>query len=243
LILDRQEKKAGIPSPESMIIYEPDRVIRGKVTDPSGEVLPGVNVLVKGTQTGTATNADGIFSLNIPDEGATLIFSFVGYRSQEVAAGGLSTLDITMEIDEKALEEVVVVGYGTMRKNDLTGSVVTANLEAFKEAPNTNVLQSVKGTIPGLDIGQTNQAGAEPSIQIRGRNTINGNTSVLIVLDGIIYNGRIGDINPADIESLNVLKDASSKAIYGAQAANGVILITTKSRSKSEKPTLPIRLI
>ena len=238
LILDRQEKKAGISLPEGMIIHEPDRVIRGKVTDTSDEALPGVNVLVKGTQTGTATNAEGVFSLNIPDEGATLIFSFVGYRSQEVAAGGLSVLDITMEVDEKALEEVVVVGYGTMRKNDLTGSVVTANLEAFKEAPNTNVLQSVKGTIPGLDIGQTNQAGAEPSIRIRGRNTINGNTSVLIVLDGIIYNGRIGDINPADIESLNVLKDASSKAIYGAQAANGVILITTKSRSRSEKPTI-----
>ncbi|ODS83058.1 MAG: SusC/RagA family TonB-linked outer membrane protein [Cytophagaceae bacterium SCN 52-12] len=238
LILDRQEKKAGISSPESMIIHEPDRGIRGKVTDSSNEALPGVNVLVKGTQTGTATNADGVFSLNIPDEGATLIFSFVGYRSQEVATGGLSVLNITMEVDEKALEEVVVVGYGTMRKNDLTGSVVTANLEAFKEAPNTNVLQSVKGTIPGLDIGQTNQAGEEPSIQIRGRNTINGIRSVLIVLDGIIYNGRLGDINPADIESLNVLKDASSKAIYGAQAANGVILITTKSRSRSEKPII-----
>lgn len=215
-----------------------DRVIRGKVTESSGETLPGVNVVVKGTQTGTVTNADGVFSLSIPDEQTTLVFSFVGYRSQEVAVETQTIVNITMEVDEKALEEVVVVGYGTMRKNDLTGSIVTANLEAFKEAPNTNILQSIKGSIPGLEIGQTNQAGAEPSIQIRGRNTINGNRSVLIVLDGIVYNGRLGDINPADIASLNILKDASSKAIYGAQAANGVILITTKSQSKEEKPTI-----
>src|SRR5690606_1781791 len=112
-----------------------------------------------------------------------------------------------------------------------------SDIEAFREAPNTNILQSVKGTVPGLQIGQTNQAGAEPAIEIRGRNTINGNTSVLIVVDGIIYNGRMGDLNPADIESVNILKDASSKAIYGAQAANGVMLITTKSGKKG-KPVI-----
>ncbi|GAA4446637.1 TonB-dependent receptor [Ravibacter arvi] len=214
------------------------RRISGKVTDENGESLPGVNILIKGTQQGTTTDADGNFRIDVQNEGNILVFSFVGYITQEVLAEGRSTLNITLETDNKALQEVVVVGYGTMKKNDLTGSIVTANLNAFKEAPNTNILQSIKGSIPGLTIGQTNQAGAEPSIQIRGRNTINGNAAVLIVLDGIIYNGRLGDINPADIESVNILKDASSKAIYGAQAANGVILITTRSKSKDKKPTI-----
>jgi len=215
-----------------------EKTVRGKVTDRTGEPLPGVNIVIQGTQIGTTTQTDGSYSLVVPDDNSMLIFSFVGYTTQYVTVGTQTSINITLEEDQKTLEEVVVVGYGTMKKSDLTGSVSTANLEAFKEAPNTNILQSIKGTIPGLQIGQTNQAGAEPSIQIRGRNTINGNQAVLIVLDGIIYNGRLGDINPADIESLSVLKDASSKAIYGAQAANGVILITTKSHNKTEKPTI-----
>lgn len=212
--------------------------VKGRVTDEKGEGLPGVSILLKGTQQGMITDVNGTFSIEVPNDEAVLVFSFVGYVSQEVIVGNRTSLDVSLKVDQKNLEELVVVGFGTMKKSDLTGSIVTANLDAFKEAPNTNILQSIKGSIPGLDIGQINQAGAEPSIQIRGRNTINGNRSVLIVLDGIIYNGRLGDINPADIESLNILKDASSKAIYGAQAANGVILITTKSGIKDEKPTI-----
>lgn len=216
----------------------PQKIAKGVVKDENGEGLPGVSVLVKGTQRGTITDVDGNYSIEVPNENTVLTFSFVGFVTQELVVGSRASLDVTMLVDNKALNEIVVVGFGTMRKTDLTGSIVTANLEAFKESPNINILQSLKGAIPGLDIGQTNQAGAEPSIQIRGRNTINGNRSVLIILDGIIYNGRLGDINPADIESVNILKDASSKSIYGAQAANGVILITTKSRTQNTKPTI-----
>src|SRR5690606_14050941 len=118
---------------------------------------------------------------------------------------------------------------GTMKKSDLTGAVASADLEAFSESPNVNILQSLQGSVPGVQIGQVNQAGASPSISIRGQTTLGGNTSVLIVLDGVIYRGNMSDLNPSDIKSIEVLKDASSKAIYGAQAANGVVLITTKT--------------
>ena len=211
------------------------QMVSGKVTGTDGEPLSGVSVSIVGSQTATSTNEAGNYSISV-QTGATLRFSMIGYASQDIVVSG-ATLNVTLEASGQSLGEVVVVGYGTMKRSDLTGAVVTADLEAFKEAPNTNILQSIKGTVPGLQIGQTNQAGAEPSIAVRGRNTINGNTAVLIVLDGIIYNGRIGDVNPADIESVNILKDASSKAIYGAQAANGVMLITTRGGKKG-KPTI-----
>lgn len=211
------------------------QTVRGKVTGTDGAPLSGVSVSVVGSQAATSTNEAGDYSISA-QTGATLHFTMIGYTSKDVVVS-TATLNVTLETSDQSLDEVVVVGYGTMRRSDLTGAVVTADIDAFKEAPNTNILQSIKGTVPGLQIGQTNQAGAEPAIEIRGRNTINGNTSVLIVVDGIIYNGRMGDLNPADIESVNILKDASSKAIYGAQAANGVLLITTKS-GKEGKPVI-----
>jgi len=137
-----------------------------------------------------------------------------------------------------SLNEVVVVGYGTQKKVDVTGSVASANLEDFKNAPNTNLVQLLQGTVPGLNIGQVNSAGATPKIQIRGNNTISGNSNVLIILDGIQYNGSFESINPDDIASIDVLKDASATAVYGAQAANGVLLITSKRGKKGEKPTI-----
>lgn len=210
------------------------QTVSGVVRDANGP-LSNVNVVVVGTQAATSTDAAGRFSI-VAAIGSTLRFTMVGYETHDVAITG-NTLDVFLEFSDQSLEEVVVVGYGTMRKSDLTGAIVTADIEAFKDAPNTNILQSIKGTVPGLQIGQTNQAGAEPAIEIRGRSTINGNTSVLIVVDGIIYNGRMGDLDPADIESVNILKDASSKAIYGAQAANGVMLITT-NRGKKGKPVI-----
>jgi len=147
-------------------------------------------------------------------------------------------IDVNLEPDTRQLDELVVVGYGTQKRSDLTGSIASADIESFRESPNLNVMQSLQGSVPGVQIGQVNQAGQEPSIEIRGRSTISGNTSPLIVVDGIIFRGRVSDLNPADIASVDVLKDASSKAIYGAQAANGVLLITTKSGKTDTKPII-----
>lgn len=136
------------------------------------------------------------------------------------------------------LEEVVVIGYGTQRRKDLTGSIATAPLDAFQESPNTNILQSLSGSTPGINIGQTSQAGQEPNIRIRGQSSLNGNKEPLIILDGVFYRGRLSDLNPKDIQSVDVLKDASSKAVYGAQAANGVVIITTKNGKTTIKPVI-----
>lgn len=212
--------------------------ITGKVTDESGLPLPGVNITEKGTQKGTSTLPDGTFKLTVGSTNSVLIFSFIGYTSQEKTVGSQSTINVSLQPDNTSLTEVVVVGYGTQKKKDLTGSIASANLEAFREAPNVSILQSLKGSLPGLTIGQTNQAGQEASINIRGTSTLSGNTSVLIIVDGIIFNGRLSDINPSDVQSVDVLKDPSSKAVYGSQAANGVVLITTKTGRAGRKPTI-----
>lgn len=212
--------------------------ITGRVTDEEGQPLPGVNVLEKGTTNGTTTNADGVFNLIVNGENAILVFSFIGYTTQEVPVGSQTTIDVTLQPDILSLEEVVVVGYGTMKKSDLTGAVAQADLTALQNSAPVNVMQGLKGVIPGLNIGQITKAGDNPTISIRGRNSISGTTSPLIVLDGIIYRGAFTDINPNDIESIDVLKDASSAAIYGSQAANGVILITTKTAKSVTKPTI-----
>lgn len=213
-------------------------VVTGTVIDETGAPLPGVSILLQGTTIGTTTGMDGKYSLSVPDAqtSGTLVFSYIGYVNQEIPVNNRSVIDVTLAPDVKALSEVVVVGYGTQKKSDLTGSVVRADIEAFRESPNVNIAQSLQGTVPGLNIGQVNSAGQTPSISIRGRTTINGNQSVLLVVDGIIFTGSLGDLNPTDIESVDVLKDPSSMAIYGAQAANGVILITTKGGQKASKP-------
>lgn len=212
--------------------------VSGTITDEGGQPVPGVNVIEKGTATGTSTSADGIYSVNVSSGNATLIFSFVGYLSQEVSVDNRTKIDIILSPDTKQLGEVVVVGYGTQQKKDLTGSIASADLEAFKESPNVSILQSLKGSLPGLTIGQTNRAGEEASINIRGTSTLSGSTSPLIIVDGMIFNGRLSDINPSDVASVDVLKDPSSKAIYGSQAANGVILITTKSGKVGQTPSI-----
>lgn len=210
--------------------------VTGKVTDKNGQTVPGVNVVEKGTTSGTSTDAEGAYSTRVTSSASVLVFSSVGYTSQEVTVGNREKIDVVIAPDEKILGEVVVVGYGTQKKKDLTGAIASANLQAFKESPNVSILQSLKGSLPGLTIGQTTQAGQEASINIRGTSTLNGNTSPLIIVDGLIFSGRISDINPGDVASVDVLKDPSSKAIYGSQAANGVILITTKL-GKTNQPT------
>jgi len=213
------------------------RTITGKVSDENGESLLGASVVVKGTTVGVTTDMDGNYNLEIPDNAEILVFSFVGMKSQEVVIGTQTQINAIMEANMVGLEEVVAVGYGTMKKMDITGSSVSADIDAFREAPNVSILQSLQGSVPGVTIGQVNQAGEEASINIRGTSTLNGNKNPLIVVDNIIFSGRFSDINPADVESVEILKDASSKAIYGAQAANGVILVTTKT-GKNNKASI-----
>ncbi|WP_273211864.1 SusC/RagA family TonB-linked outer membrane protein [Runella zeae] len=212
--------------------------IKGKIVDENGQELPGVNVVEKGTTNGSSTDANGVFSVKTTGTNPVLVISFVGYTSQEIPVNGQTSLSITMKTDNRLLNEVVVVGYGTQKKKDLTGAIASANLEAFREAPNVSILQSLKGALPGLTISQTNRPGQEASINIRGTSTLNGNTAPLIIVDGIIFSGRLSDINPADVASVDVLKDPSSKAVYGSQAANGVVLVTTKTGRTAQKTTI-----
>jgi len=209
--------------------------VTGTVVDDKGMPIPGANIFVKGTKTAVSSDVNGKFAINVPNADAVLVISFAGYKKQEIKVGNQTKLKITLIEEFKALDEVVVIGYGTKKRKDLTGSVVSANLKQFKESPNTNIMQSLQGSVSGVTIGQTNQAGADPLIQIRGVNTLGGNKSVMIILDGIIYSGRITDLNPNDIQSVDVLKDPSSKAIYGSQAANGIILITSKKGKNKQK--------
>jgi TonB-linked SusC/RagA family outer membrane protein len=203
--------------------------VAGKVTDSGGQPLPGVTVVVKGTTQGTVTNADGNYSLtNIPDD-ATLVFSFVGMKTQEVVVGSQTSINITMEEETIGIEEVVAIGYGTMKKSDLTGSVSSVQGdEIAKKASSTMVSQALQGTTPGLMITRNGASAADASatIRIRGVTTI-GDSNPLIIIDGIPASS-LDRVNPNDIESISVLKDAASAAIYGSRAAAGVIVVTTK---------------
>jgi TonB-dependent starch-binding outer membrane protein SusC len=214
--------------------------VKGKVTDDKGEMIPGVSVTVQGTQQGTLTDAEGAYSIEVPG-GATLVFSFLGYLKEEVAVSNRSTVNVSLKTDTKALEEVVVVGYGTQRKIETTGSIASVKAADLVQTPVANVAQGLQSRIAGVQINQnTGSPGGNVSVRIRGTNSINGSSEPLYVVDGIqISNGGgindispLSTINPNDIESVEVLKDASASAIYGARAANGVILITTK-RGKS----------
>lgn len=210
--------------------------VRVTVSDSFGP-LAGAGVVVLGTSLGTVTDSDGVADISVPENGV-LEVSMIGYATQAIPVAGKTSLAVLLEEDSVMMDEVVFIGYGTAKKKDLTGSVVKADIETFKHAPNTSIVESLHGTVPGLNIGQVNAAGAEPSIEVRGQVTINGSTDPLIILDGIMYSGRISDLNPADIESVEVLKDASSKAVYGAQAANGVLIISTRSGSREAAPKI-----
>ena len=215
-----------------------NRSISGTVTDEKKAPLPGVSVVVKGSTRGSTTDADGKFKLTIPDgNDVVLTFSFVGYQSKDVKVGNQKTIDVSMAPDISALDEVVVIGYGAVRKKDLTGSVVQLKGEELKQIPTTNVLEAAQGKIAGADITRSSgQAGAKVNITIRGNRSIGGNNSPLIIVDGIQYN-NLEDINSNDIETMDVLKDASSTAIYGSRGSNGVILITTK-KGRTGKPDI-----
>jgi TonB-linked SusC/RagA family outer membrane protein len=212
--------------------------VSGKVTGSAGDALPGVSIVVKGTTTGTNSDTDGNYVINVPSGDATLIFSFIGYVTKEMNVAGLSKVNVTLDLDVTALEEVVVVGYGTQKKSDITGTVASLPRERLELAPNLNIAQAIQGSIPGVMISTTS-AGASPSesIEIRGRNSILASNDPLIVVDGIPYGGQISDINPNDVKSIEILKDASAAAIYGSRGSNGVILIST-NEGKEGKTTI-----
>lgn len=214
-----------------------EKKIQGRVTTKSGTPVSGASVQVKGTSMGTSTNDNGEFTISAA-RGAVLVISNVGYISNEVTVGNDNTIKVELLTVAQDMNEVVVVGYGTQRKKDVTGSVASVNLEALREAPNTNIGQMLQGTVPGLNVGLSTYAGGTPPISIRGINTISGNQTVLIILDGIQYTGSLSSINPDDIATIDVLKDASSTAVYGAQAANGVILITSRKGRNNQRPRI-----
>jgi len=221
-----------------------DHKIKGRILDENNKPLSGVNILIKGSKAGTTTNADGDFEISVPDN-AELTISFVGYLSQTVKTEGISSLSLSMVLDptKSNLNEVVVVGYGTTKRKDFTGAVSSVKMENSPLAllPNFNALEALKGTVTGLNIGAVTTAGGQPSMNIRGQRSISGSNDPLILLDGVIYLGSISDINPNDIASYDVLKDAVSAATYGSRSANGIIAITTK-KGKSGAPVVSLSL-
>ncbi|WP_222439193.1 SusC/RagA family TonB-linked outer membrane protein [Echinicola salinicaeni] len=208
--------------------------ISGTVTDESGEPLPGVSILEKGTTNGTITDLDGKFNISVASNESVLIFSFIGMESKEVSVGSQSSLNIVLSSDTEALDEVVVVGYGIQKKSDLTGSVGVVGGEDLLKEPVMNALQGLKGKVAGVNVFLNSGApNSSPRVVIRGLGTINSDSSPLYVVDGVVMED-ISFVNPNDIQSMEVLKDASSTAIYGSRGANGVILITTKRGAKTE---------
>ena len=212
--------------------------ISGVVTDADGETLIGVNVIERGTSHGTITDYDGRFDLEVESSNSVLVFSYVGFTTLEVPVGQNRALTVVLQYDRETLEEVVVVGYGTQAKKDITGSVAVVNTEDLLITSGSSATQQLQGKTPGVYIGQTGSPGSATMVRIRGVNTVNDN-GPLYVIDGVATrNQNLSSLNPNDIASMQVLKDASSAAIYGAQAANGVILITTKTGTRTGQPQL-----
>ncbi|MEL7585070.1 MAG: SusC/RagA family TonB-linked outer membrane protein [Prolixibacteraceae bacterium] len=222
IVLSSAEKGAAIQQPAQ---------VSGKVTNPEGEPLPGVTVIVKGTTRGTTTDLDGNYVLPGIDPGETLVFSFVGMKSQEIPVAGKTQINITMEEEAFGLEEVVAIGYGEKRRVNMTGSVTSANSEVLESRPITNTVTAIQGVMPGLVVQRSSgQPGSESfDLRVRGITSTNGGNTPLIMVDGVA--GDLNLLNPDDIESISVLKDASA-SIYGARAAGGVVLVTTKGGQK-----------
>jgi TonB-linked SusC/RagA family outer membrane protein len=211
--------------------------VKGVVKDISGEPLLGVNVRQVGTTTGTVTDIEGNYTLQVKKD-AKLLFSFVGFVNQTINVDGRNTINVTLKEDSKTLEEVVVVGYGTAKKSDVTGSIASINEKTLKEVPVSNVAQSMQGRIAGVQIQQTStRPGSTSQIRIRGTRSLSATNDPLIIVDGIPFGGSLNDIAPDDIKSVDILKDASATAIYGSRGANGVILVTT-NRGNYQKATV-----
>ncbi len=218
------------------------RTVRGVVSDSEGPMV-GVSVVLRDPPpTGVSTGLDGSFELAVPDNNAVLVFSFVGYRTQEIPVGSQTEIRVTMEAEAAALDEVVVIGYGTQMKSHLTGSISKLDGDAIADRPASDLTTALQGQIAGLQINNTtSEVGVAPSIRVRGTGSISADSQPLVVVDGFPGSLTLADINPADVKSIEILKDAASAAIYGSRAANGVIMVTTKSGS-ADKAKYSVKL-
>jgi len=235
-----QLSTASGAGPEGVDLSDQAAKVTGTVTDAStGEPIIGVNIVVEGTTTGVITGLDGSYSIDISTPNAALVFSFIGYLPQRVTVGSQRIINVALAVDLTKLDEVVVIGYGTVRRSNLTGAVSQVSTTDFQRVPTTSPLISLQGRSPGLRIiPESGEPGASASIRIRGDQSISGTNSPIFVVDGVITS-NINNLNSEDIETISVLKDASVVAIYGARAANGVILITTKRGAIRQEPTIP----
>jgi TonB-linked SusC/RagA family outer membrane protein len=210
--------------------------IKGKITGPDGSPIIGASVAIKGQKTGTVTDVMGAFKLQAPGN-ATLVISFIGYLPREVPVNNRADIDVKLEEDQKKLDEVVVVGYGQQKKKDVTGAISSINSKTIMEVPVTNAQQALQGRTPGIDVlNNSNKPGDEPRVRVRGTRSLSAGNDPLYVVDGIPFAGNLNDINPQDIASMDVLKDASATAIYGSRGANGVVLVSTRKGKNSPRP-------
>ncbi|XOV90994.1 MAG: SusC/RagA family TonB-linked outer membrane protein [Bacteroidota bacterium] len=235
-----REVKATSSLPDVIESVAEQQNVSGTITDETGESLPGATIQEKGTTNGTITDVDGNFALSVPED-AVLSVSFVGYETLEIPVNGRTIIDITLQADIAALQEVVVIGYGSIEKRDITGAVASFDEKALDRLPAANdITELMKAALPGLNVGTSTTASGSSSILVRGQTSLGATNSPLIVVDDVIFQGDLSSINPADVASVNVLKDASAAAVYGSRAAAGVIIITTKKGSIG-KPTINIK--
>lgn len=234
----------GSPYDDHNTVVDPSfqRVLTGKVSNESGSGISGATVKIKGSTRGTTTDAEGRYSLDVPN-GAILEFSYVGYVPQEIAVDDLSVLNVVLRASTSDLDEVVVIAYGTAKKSDFTGSISTITSDQLQNAQVSSVSKALQGLAPGLQsVSSSGQPGTDATLRIRGIGSINASSDPLYVVDGVPYGGSINAINPSDIESISVLKDATASALYGSRAGNGVILITTKQGRLGAKPAVNARV-
>ncbi len=222
----------------TMLFAQQQITVQGRVTDTDNMGIPGVSIAIKGTTQGTITDIDGNYSLTAPAD-ASLIFSFIGFTDQDIPISGRTTINVVLEQSQEMVDEVVVVGYGTQKVKDLTSAIVTVKADEIAKTPTGQVMQSMQGKVAGMQIVNAGAPGSGPTVRIRGLGSFPGvsNSEPLYVVDGMFFD-NIDFLNPSDIETLSVLKDASASSIFGVRAANGVVLITTKSGSKRDKATI-----
>jgi TonB-linked SusC/RagA family outer membrane protein len=234
-------KGKGVNDETNANSIQQSKTITGKVVDEDGMTLPGVSVVVKGTTTGTVTDIDGKYTINVSPTAKTLIFSFVGMTPQEITIGAQAQINVTLETDVISLGEVVAIGYGSMEKNNVTGAIASIKADEIMKAPVTNVVEALRGQVSGVKISRgSGQPGSGVEFLIRGKKSLTSGNEPLIVIDGVpITGGNLADINTADIATINILKDAAAASIYGASGANGVVLITTKD-GVFGKPTINV---
>jgi len=226
-----------------LLLQAQTKLVRGKITDANGNPLPGATVNAKGTAVAVSTKDDGTFSMSVPSSVRTLVISYVGYANKEVDVRNTTNITASLSLagTTDAMQEVVVVAYGTQQKKNMTGAVSVVNETAIKRQQVTTVTQALQGTASGvLVVNNTGQPGEIPQIRIRGIASVNASAEPLLVVDGIPFDGNLNLLNPSDIESFSVLKDATATSLYGSRAANGIILITTKTGRRDSKPVISL---